>query len=899
MDTTHRIKYSQLIDIPKLQALMESFSQVIGIANAVIDVEGNVIVSAGWQAACTDFHRVNSETCHRCIESDTSLVDSMTRGTPYAVYRCLNGLVDTAAPIMVGDEHVANVFTGQFLTEVPDLEFFRGQAQQFGFDENSYLDAIVKVPVLPQERVESITRLYAQLAGMLADNGLDRLKQEKATANLESLNAALETKVALRTEALREGDEALRNILDTTLDGFWRTDTQGRLLDVNPTYCRQSGYAREELIGMHVADLEAAESAADTAKHIRHLIETGGDQFESRHRRKDGSIWDVEVSSTYQDTFGGHFCVFLRDITERKQAQTLVLRQAQRAEALLQLPRLSAELDEHAFMQRSLTLAEDLTGSTVSFMHFVNDDEETVELVAWSQRTIAHYCQAAFDRHYPVSSAGIWADAVRQHAPVVCNDYASYPGKMGLPDGHAQLMRFVSVPVIENGKVVMLTGVGNSAAAYDEFDLESVQLLSNDIWHIVQRRRDQQDLIQQKALLEARVAQRTEALEAASERAEAANIAKSAFLANMSHEIRTPMNGIIGMANILRREGVTSKQAQRLDTIDASAQHLLSVINDVLDISKIEAGKLTLEEAPVVVSSLLANVSSILSERVKAKGIHLLIETGHLPHNLVGDPTRLQQALLNYATNAVKFTEQGTVTLRTLKQEETADSVLVRFEVRDTGIGIEPDAMSRLFSTFEQADNSMTRKYGGTGLGLAITRRLAQLMGGEAGADSTPGVGSTFWLTVKLKKGDEAMASPATAVNAEAVIRQRYSGQRILVVDDEPINREVALIQLEAVDLVLDTAEDGAEAVTMARKSSYAAIFMDMQMPKLNGLEATQEIRQLPGYRDTPIIAMTANAFAEDKERCRQAGMNHFLIKPFNPDQLFAVLLRALSRSEG
>ena len=190
------------------------------------------------------------------------------------------------------------------------------------------------------------------------------------------------------------------------------------------------------------------------------------------------------------------------------------------------------------------------------------------------------------------------------------------------------------------------------------------------------------------------MAQRTEALEAASERAEAANIAKSAFLANMSHEIRTPMNGIIGMANILRREGVTSKQAQRLDTIDASAQHLLSVINDVLDISKIEAGKLTLEEAPVVVSSLLANVNSILSEGVKAKGIHLLIEAEHLPHNLMGDPTRLQQALLNYATNAVKFTEQGTVTLRILKQEETADSVRVRFEVRDTGIGISPEAMS-------------------------------------------------------------------------------------------------------------------------------------------------------------------------------------------------------------
>ncbi|MCX7162548.1 MAG: response regulator, partial [Rhodocyclales bacterium] len=229
----------------------------------------------------------------------------------------------------------------------------------------------------------------------------------------------------------------------------------------------------------------------------------------------------------------------------------------------------------------------------------------------------------------------------------------------------------------------------------------------------------------------------------------------------------------------------------------------------------------------------------------------------------------------------------------------TADSVRVRFEVRDTGIGISPEAMSRLFSTFEQADNSMTRKYGGTGLGLAITRRLAALMGGETGADSKPGVGSTFWFSVKLKKGGAPDSAPTeAALDAEAEIRQRYAGQRILVVDDEPINREVALMQFEAVGLVADTAEDGAKAVAMARENRYAAIFMDMQMPKLNGVEATQEIRQLPGYRDTPIIAMTANVFAEDKERCFKAGMNDFLIKPFNPDELFAVLLRSLSRRD-
>jgi CheY-like chemotaxis protein len=267
---------------------------------------------------------------------------------------------------------------------------------------------------------------------------------------------------------------------------------------------------------------------------------------------------------------------------------------------------------------------------------------------------------------------------------------------------------------------------------------------------------------------------------------------------------------------------------------------------------------------------------------------------------LIGDPTRLQQAVLNYATNAVKFTEAGSVVLRTVKLHEAADSVLVRFEVEDTGIGIPPETLPRLFNAFEQADNSTTRKYGGTGLGLAITRRFAKLMGGDVGVETAPGAGSTFWFTARLKKGAAAGPTQSVAIaDAEAYIRRHHGGSRILVVDDEPTNREVAQLHLEAAGLVVDQAEDGAEAISLAQDTSYAAVLMDMQMPTLDGLEATRLIREIPGYRQTPIIAMTANVFAEDRARCLDAGMNDFLAKPFDPSALYTTLLRWMNRSPG
>ena len=586
--------------------------------------------------------------------------------------------------------------------------------------------------------------------------------------------------------------------------------------------------------------------------------------------------------------------VVARNITERKLSETLMQKR-------FELVEYSARHSFEEVLQKTIDMVSDVTGSHIGFMHFIAEDQITIELQARSTETLRDFCVAeGIGMHDVVDHAGVWADAIRERRSIIHNDYESLPNKKGLPQGHSKVVREMIIPIIRNERIVAVLGVGNKEVDYTRQDRETAERFADYAWDITERKQMESALAEERNQLARRVEERTADLSRANSNLARALRVKDEFLANMSHELRTPLNAILGLSESLGEQvagPLNEKQQKYLSTINESGHHLLSLINDILDLAKIEAGQITLDINKVDINSVCQASLRMVKQLAQKKNLEVQLEIESDFGLMWADERRLKQMIVNLLSNAVKFTpELGRIGLE-VHGDRAGNKVSIT--VWDTGIGIKDQDLERLFKPFVQLDSGLAREATGTGLGLALVAQMARLHGGSVHALSQMGEGSRFIIQLPW---EPAMASDIVArlrnTGKFRAIAPNASRPTILLIED---TREVVMMLVDYLEMAgfkMVTAQDGIEGLEQAKLSRPDLILMDIQMPRMDGFEATQKLRNDPEFKDVPIIALTALAMPNDRQRCLDAGMDEYISKPVNLKTLAKTIQKLLFQDQ-
>lgn len=825
-----------IIDFEKVNTLLEGFSKATGFVSGILDLEGNVLSQSGWREICTDFHRLHPETAAMCTKSDTCLTDLMLKGGKYKYYKCLNGLIDVAFPIVINGEHIGNLFSGQLLFEKPDREFFRQQAVKFGFEEKAYLSALDKVPVISEQVVTQTMEFLLKMTELISEMTLRRVEQNELVT------------------LFKKGEEELQMALEKTKASENKLRESERFLKDTQKIAGLGTYTLDILTGIW------------TSSEVLDEIFGINENFD---KSVDG--WVSFIHPDFKETMAGYWTNEVLGKNIRFDKVYKIIRQNDKAERWVHGIGDLILNDENRPVRMIGTIAditerqnsdEELREKEIQYRNLANSGNALI----WTADTNKN-CTYFNDPWYkftgrtPKQEVGNgWADGIHPDDHDQC--LQTFVNAFDQRESFSMEYRLLHV----SGEYRWLLDKGTpNYNVKGEF----VGYIGH-CFDITDQKKTEQELVQAK------------------EKAEESDRLKSAFLANMSHEIRTPMNGILGFTELLKEPNLDGNDKNFfIQLIEQSGNRMLSLMNDIMDISRIDAGEVTSYLTSYNIWEKLEYIKDFFNLSAEQKGIKIIYSNSLSAHEarITADEQKLDTILINLVKNAIKFTHSGTVEFGCDKIDR-----YFQFYVKDTGIGIDPEHQEIIFDRFRQVSDSLSRSYEGAGLGLAISKSYVEMMGGKIWVESEKGQGSIFYFTLPVNVSLTAEIQKFGTTKTKPFSIKKV---KILLVEDDEISMKYMKHILADVSVELLQAHNGNEAIDIYNNNpDISLIFMDLKMPVLDGFEATRRIRKTS--KEVVIIAQTAYKMAGDRAKAIMAGCNDYIAKPVAVKDLQRVMVKYL-----